>query len=90
MNKNAQPLDYILLCLEQGTTPSDFDINNAKDELKKLRLLVDNLLSDLYKPVAWARINERGDLYDLRFHYNPYIDPKSIVPLCIKNQWPHS
>jgi hypothetical protein len=34
-----------------------------------------------YEIVAWARINERGDLYDLRTQYNPYVDPKTIIPL---------
>lgn len=34
-----------------------------------------------YEIVAWARINERGDLYDLRTQPNPYVDPKTIVPL---------
>jgi len=33
------------------------------------------------KPVAYARINERGDLYDLRKQNNPYVDQKTVVPL---------
>jgi len=86
-----------------------FVINNAKDELKKLReRLIDldrevvkshrseteelNLyldtakdLGDIQKsldsPVAWAKINDRGDLYDLRLQNNPYNDQSKIVPL---------
>lgn len=37
MNKNSNPLDYIIRCCEQGLIPELFDIKNAKDELKSLR-----------------------------------------------------
>lgn len=40
-----------------------------------------NLQKNLANPVAWARINERGDLYDLRLQNNPYDDQEKIVPL---------
>lgn len=76
-------------------TPSH--IFDAKNELQKLRQkLVDsyqelfNCNQDLveetnknldYKEVAWARINERGDLFDLRLQCNPHLDPKTIIPL---------
>lgn len=81
MNKHAQPLDYVIQCLENCQTPSSFDIHNAKDELKKLRLEVDNLNKALDKPVAWVRINERGDFYDPRLTLNPYINTNAVVPL---------
>jgi hypothetical protein len=80
MNENATPLDAIIdFALKSGA--SLFITNNAKDELKKLREEVDNLRSQLDKPVAWARMNKRGDLYDLRLCLNPYINPQEIVPL---------
>ena len=116
MQENANPLDYILKCAEQGLTPKLFTVQNAKDELKKLREEVDTLrekskewtkevfnsnkfavdmtndylktcekmqeLQDsLDKPVAWARINKRGDLYDPRLCLNPYINTQEVVPL---------
>jgi hypothetical protein len=34
-----------------------------------------------YEIVAWARINDKGDLYDLRTQRNPYVDPKTVIPL---------
>ena len=37
MNENANPLDYILKCAEQGLVPKLFTVQNAKDELKRLR-----------------------------------------------------
>jgi hypothetical protein len=74
-----------------------FNILNAKDELKRLRQkladsyqelfncnqdLVEEINKNLeYKEVAWARINGRGDLFNLRLQHNPYLDPNTIVPL---------
>ena len=74
-----------------------FNILNAKDELKRLRQkladsyqelfncnqdLVEEITKNLdYKEVAWARINEKGDLFDLRLQKNPHLDPNTIVPL---------
>jgi hypothetical protein len=115
MNSNATPIDAILeFALSSGA--NSFIVNNAKDELKKLRDEVDTLrekskewsrevfnsnqfavemandylktcekiqeLQDsLDKPVAWVRINKRGDMFDPRLMCNPYIDPATIVPL---------
>lgn len=56
-----------------------FWINNAKDELKKLKT------ANFSEPVAWATINDHGDLFDLRLQNNPYIDQNTIVPLYRKN-----
>jgi hypothetical protein len=36
-NKNANPLDYLFYCLKNDIKPDKFDINNAFDELKRLR-----------------------------------------------------
>jgi hypothetical protein len=36
--------------------------------------------------VGWARINERGDLYDLSLHFNPFIDQKTVVELYVKKK----
>jgi hypothetical protein len=80
MNKNANPLDSII-DYAWSSGADLFFVNNAKDELKKLREEVDNLRDQLDKPVAWARINKRGDMFDLRLQSNPYTDPKTVVPL---------
>ena len=80
MNPNATPIDAIIeFALKAGV--NTFLANNAKDELKKLREEVDNLHKQLDKPAAWARINKRGDLYDLRLCLNPYVNTQEIVPL---------
>ena len=91
MNKHSNPLDYVLSCAEQGLVPESFAVQNAKDELKKLKednsrwLSCEKELSSLKNslgfPVAWGRINDRGDLYDLRTSLNPHIEEREIVPL---------
>lgn len=80
MNKNANPLDSII-DYAWSSGADLFFVNNAKDELRKLREEVDNLHRQLDKPVAWARINKRGDLYDPRLCLNPYINTQEVVPL---------
>lgn len=75
MNEHANPLDYILRCAEQGLVPKLFNVQNAKDELKKLRNRPE------YDIAAWARLNQRGDLYDLRICHNPYVDQNIVIPL---------
>jgi hypothetical protein len=74
-----------------------FHILNAKDELKRLRQkladsyqelfncnqdLVEEINKNMeYKVVAWARITESGQMYDLRLQNNPYIDSSTVIPL---------
>lgn len=80
MNKLIHPLETIIDFA--FTTGADaFWVNNAKDELKRLRTKIQEIDDMLANPVAWARINDRGDLYDLRIQNNPYVDHKIIVPL---------
>lgn len=81
MNKDANPIDYLIECCEKsiGTgywTITSFNILNAKDELKRLRSKPDLP----YHNVAWASINERGDLYNLTLHYNRF-EEKNLIPL---------
>lgn len=108
MNKEANPLDTIIDFASKSGADK-FWVNNAKDELKRLRSKIDELAisvlkvnkfaveeSDLYletakqlgtlekslaKPAAYAKINDRGDLYDLRLQNNPYNDQTKVVPL---------
>lgn len=79
-DKNSHPLDSIIeFALSNGADL--FWVNNAKDELKKLRQTVDNLTASLDKPVAWARINERGDIFDPRMQHNPYLNQETVLPI---------
>jgi hypothetical protein len=57
MEKNANPLDYVLSCCEQGLVPQLFDVKNAKDELKRLRESKDSLSVDMYN----AKLNSAED-----------------------------
>jgi hypothetical protein len=79
MNENSNPLDYILKCSEQGLVPKLFTLQNAKDELKRLRQELESYRN--MAPVAWGKINSRGDLYDLRTQDNRYISDDICVPL---------
>jgi hypothetical protein len=82
MNQYANPLDYILQCVEIGLVPYQFDINNAKDELKNIRKELQEL--EEYRsmqPVAWGMINNQRDLYCIRTQDNPHIPDEVCVPL---------
>lgn len=115
-NKLSDPLSHILNCCDRNIMPTKFDILNARDQLRKIKDQLENLIScysetinmskedharwlsseqdraklseenkllkeSLNNAVAWARINERGDLYDLRLFSNPYIDETTTLPL---------
>ena len=115
MNKHSNPIDF-LIEFAWANGADRFVVNNAKDELKKLRLEqeqiknkakewseevfranqfaveqtneylsvskeMESLKESLGQPVAWARTNDRGDLYDLRKQNNPYVDQSTVVPL---------
>ena len=76
---------------------TQFTILNAKDELRKLRetkkdlaneafkankFAVDEMNRNLdYKNVAWAFINNHGDLYNLTLHYNRFANKDALIPL---------
>jgi len=74
MNKNANPLEAII-DFAWASGADLFFVQNAKDELKKLQ---ENKLAS---PVAWARINKYGDLFDPRLCNNIHVDQNSVVPL---------
>ena len=79
MDKITDPLETII-DFAWSAGADRFWVNNAKDELKRLRQKIKDL-ECVDKPVAWAKINSRGDLYDLRLQNNPYNDQTKIVPL---------
>jgi hypothetical protein len=73
INKHSNPIEAII-DFAWAAGADRFWVNNAKDELKKLKSVVDT-------PVAYAKTNNLGDLYDLRLQNNPYDDQNSVVPL---------
>lgn len=102
MNKNSDPLDYLIQCCETAINTGQwkltkFTVLNAKDELNKLRAKIKDFAKEAFDAnefavkeinrnleftiVAWARKNDRGDLYDIRVVQNPYLDPSIVVPL---------
>lgn len=105
---HSNPLDTII-DFAWASGADLFFVQNAKDELKKLKDKNKEWAEEVYRanefaaeqtneylaiseqmqalkdslesPVAWARINDRGDLFDLRTQNNPYIDQNTVVPL---------
>ena len=53
-----------------------------KEESKMILKLTEEI--ERYKIVAYARINHKGDLFDLRLQNNPYVNQDFVVPLYAK------
>lgn len=98
MNEHSNPIEF-LIDFAWANGADRFVVNNAKDELKILkekaaeseRLM--NCEKDLNKiqeifnyPVAYGKINERNDLYDLRLGNNPCDNQDKVVPLYSNRQ----
>lgn len=80
MDKFSDPLET-LIDFAWASGADRFWVNNAKDELKRLRKTIDELNVKLAQPVAYARINSSGDLFGLNLRNNPYNDQSTVVPL---------
>jgi hypothetical protein len=76
MNKNSDPLESII-DFAWAAGADRFWVNNAKDELKRLK---QSQTSD--SPSAYTEMNDRGDLYNLRFQDNSYLS--NLVPLYLR------
>lgn len=74
MNQHSDPIQF-LIDFAWAAGADRFVVNNAKDELKRLKQ------NNEFNVVGWARINSRGDLYDPRLVFNPYINESTILPL---------
>jgi hypothetical protein len=64
---------------------NEYEKQLIKNEIVALEQKIKSLEKAFDKPVAWARINDRGDLFDLRTQNNPYVDQNTVVPLYRKN-----
>lgn len=60
---------------------TDYERNLIQNEINILKKKLSSYEKVLDKPVAWAKINDRGDLYDLRLQNNPYNDQSKVIPL---------
>jgi hypothetical protein len=66
--------------------------NNPRNEISQMVLSLteefESLKKELesYKVVAWARTNDKGDLFDLRLQNNPYVDQNLVLPLYAKSK----
>jgi hypothetical protein len=80
MNEHSNPIEF-LIDFAWANGADRFVVNNAKDELNKLRTDISKLLDIFNHPIAYGKINERLDLYDLRLMNNPHEDQTKIVAL---------
>lgn len=80
MNQDSNPIEF-LIDFAWANGAAMFIVNNAKDELKRLRKELETLRSSLDKPVAYAKSTEDGWMYDLNIKNNPYDDQNKVVPL---------
>lgn len=56
------------------------NIEDLKKKIEDLNKEIENLKNN-YEIAAYARINNRGNLFDLRLFNNPYVDQNTVVPL---------
>lgn len=80
MYEHSNPIEH-LIEFAWANGADRFIVNNAKDELKRLRQEIESYRTSFEKPTAWARTNDRNDLFDLRLQNNPYVDQNTVVPL---------
>ena len=105
MNEHSDPIEF-LIEFAWANGADRFVVNNAKDELLRLKENINNEnrwiscekdlakvnkayeeLLDIFKyPVAYAKTNDRNDLYDLRLGNNPHDDQNKVVPLYSNRQ----
>lgn len=71
INKVSNPIEF-LIEFAWANGADKFTVNNAKDELKKLREESNNKAQ--YYNVGCIQVNNSGDLYCPRLQENPYIE----------------
>lgn len=74
MNKHSNPIDF-LIDFAWSAGADRFVVNNARDELKRLKEMND------FHVTCWARINSRGDIYNPSIVFNPYLDQNTVLHL---------
>jgi hypothetical protein len=80
MNEHSNPIEF-LIDFAWASGADLFFVNNAKDELKRLRRELDLLRSSFDQPAAYAQVTNDGWMYDLNIKNNPYYDQTKVVPL---------
>jgi hypothetical protein len=80
MNEHSNPIEF-LIDFAWASGADLFFVNNAKDELKRLRRELDLLRSSFDQPAAYAQVTNDGWIYDLNIKNNPYYDQTKVVPL---------
>lgn len=84
LRKVREQVDGLISCYQNTRTIAREDRArwlSAEQDRAKLSEENQLLRDSLNNAVAWARVTERGDLYDLRLQCNPQVDEKIMLPL---------
>lgn len=84
LRKTREQIDSLISCYQNTRIIAREDRArwlSAEQDRAKLSEENKLLRESLNNAVAWARINEHGDLYDLRLQCNPHVDEKIMLPL---------
>lgn len=86
MNEHSDPIEF-LIEFAWANGADRFVVNNAKDELHKMRQQLTYFENNQsYNVAGWVRINSRGDLYDPRLVLNPFINEATVLSLYTNQQ----
>lgn len=72
-------MDHLEYAKKWITRPIFQGLETDKQILQSMISEIEDYRQIFDRPIAWAKTNDRGDLFDLRLLYNPY--EKNIVPL---------
>lgn len=61
---------------------TDYERDLINNQIKILEKQIENISHNFDNPVAWVKMNNSGDLYDLRLQKNPY--ENNIFPLFLR------
>lgn len=84
LRKTREQIESLISCYQNTRTIAREDRSrwlSAEQDRAKLSEENKLLRESLNNAVAWARVNDRGDLYDLRLQLNPQVDEKIMLPL---------
>lgn len=78
-------MDHLEYAKKWITRPIFQGLETDKQILQSMILEIEDYRRIFNNPIAWAKTNSRGDLFDLRLSYNPYEQNTVALYLGITN-----
>lgn len=75
-------MDILIYIKSWLSRPIWLGLESDKTILREVQKEIEQSRSAFDKPVAYAKINDKGDLFDLRLQYNPY--ETNVIPLYLR------